>query len=60
MSYEYEYKYKDFDKKYIVKKLKDLDAMYNGKYIFKVQIFTHPTKKKTLISELEMKNTGLL
>ena len=46
MSYEYEYKYKDFDKKDIVKKLKDLGATYDGTFIFRVQIFKHPTKKQ--------------
>jgi len=41
MLLEYEYRYKDFDKKLIIKKLKELGAIKHGYYIFKVQVFIH-------------------
>jgi predicted adenylyl cyclase CyaB len=44
MPLEYEYRYRDFDKKLIIKKLKDLGATKHGHWIFRVQVFIHPNK----------------
>jgi adenylate cyclase class IV len=44
MPREYEYRYKNFNKKDILKKFKNLGAIKNGHYIFRVQVFMHSNK----------------
>jgi predicted adenylyl cyclase CyaB len=44
MPLEYEYNYKIFDKNQILKRLKELGAIYHGTWIFRVQVFIHPNE----------------
>ena len=46
MPKEYEYSFNNFDKKEIIKKIKDLDGKHQGTYLFRVQVLIHPLNKK--------------
>lgn len=57
MPLEYEYRYKTFNKPKIIKKLNELGAKYENTYLFKVQVFIHPTEKPgTYIIQLKDDN----
>ena len=45
MPLEYEYRYCDFDKKSIIKKLKELGGTKHGHWIFRILVFIHPQKE---------------
>ena len=45
MPQEYEYAFYNYDKEEIISKIKALGAVKKGVYLFKVQVFIHPTKK---------------
>jgi predicted adenylyl cyclase CyaB len=45
MSLEYEYRYKTYDKKKIINKLKKLGGIKHGHWIFRVMVFIHPLEE---------------
>lgn len=49
MPNEYEYAFLSFDKTEIINKLKKHNAVYVGTFLFRVQVFKHPTGKKSYI-----------
>ena len=44
MPLEYEYRYRIFNKTHIIARLKELGAVCEGKFLFKVQVFIHPNE----------------
>ena len=45
MPLEYEYSFFDFDKKEIIRKIKEMKGLHKGTYLFRVQVFIHPQEK---------------
>lgn len=45
MPLEYEYSFFDFDKKEIIRKIKEMKGLKKGTYLFRVQVFIHPQEK---------------
>jgi hypothetical protein len=44
MPLEYEYRYKTFNKQKVLTKLKELGAIHQGTWLFRVQVFIHPNE----------------
>lgn len=45
MPLEYEYRYKNFNKKKVLEKIKELGGIHHGTWLFRVQVFIHPSEK---------------